>query len=215
MSDAARRSARDLLVVGLRDAHAMERHAVVVLEGQLPGLREFPAFRDRVATHVAESRAQAARLAAALADRGAVPSEPNDATAAALGFGEAAETQAAPDAPVKALLADSMFEHLEIAAYRALLEMAELAGAPELRPALETSLREEEAMADWLTGRLPEVTRRFVALRAGVAAPADPRARDERPVLRDLAEFTDAAVDPAEADWPDPEDGRLDRPGST
>lgn len=66
-----------------------------------------------------------------------------------------------------------MTEHLEIASYRMLIVLAEMAGRPELCPALEASLREEEAMADWFNQNLEQLTRRFVELEAAEDRQAD------------------------------------------
>jgi ferritin-like metal-binding protein YciE len=224
MADDPRQSAQAVLVAGLRDAHAMERQAVAVLEAQLESLGDYPEFRDRVARHVEESRGQAARLEDALAQCDAGPSALKDVALSAMGLGQSMAQRFASDAPVKAVLADTMFEHLEIAAYRSLMEMAELAGRAELRPGLQASLAEEEAMAAWLETRLPEITRAYVAAAGGPASPPGPApdvaaaapeavaaARPEAP-LRDLDEFTDA--DPERADWPDGTERPQDRPGA-
>ena len=59
-----------------------------------------------------------------------------------------------------------MTEHLEIAVYRTLIVLADKAGKPELRPRLEETLREEEALAAWFDQNLEAITRRFIELNA-------------------------------------------------
>nr|MBA3326335.1 ferritin-like domain-containing protein [Paracoccaceae bacterium] len=174
MPDAERQSAQEILVAGLRNAHAMERQAVAVLETQTRRLRDYPDFETRVFRHVQESRIQAERLENALRRCDAAPSSLKGVAMSAMGLWQSTAQLFADDAPVKAMLADTMFEHFEIAAYRSLLEIASLAGRDELRPDLEASLREEEAMARWLEENLTAVTRRYVARAqgTGTSAPA-------------------------------------------
>jgi len=50
----------------------------------------------------------------------------------------------------------------EVASYSSLLTLAEMAGDGGARTALETSLREEEAMAQWIADHLDDTVRRFV-----------------------------------------------------
>ena len=229
MADAARHSAQDVFVTGLRNAHAMERQEVAVLEAQTRRLRDYPDFEARVARHVEESRVQAGRLERALQLLDASPSMLKDVALYAMGLGQSTAQLFADDAPVKAMLADTMFEHFEIAAYRALLEMATLAGRDDLRPDLETSLREERAMAQWLEENLVAVTRRYVAHGQGsepaaataaptprqasaplAAEPAAGQPAEPEAPLRALDEFTDA--EPERAEWPDGSERDPSRP---
>lgn len=168
MSDALKKSARDTLIVGLRNAHGVERQAITVLEPQLGRLGDYPDLRDRLATHVEESRVQMERLERALERLDASPSTVKDAVLSVMGLAQSSVQAFADDAVLKATMANTMLEHFEIAAYRSMIELTRIADLPDLRPDLEASLREEEAMAEWLERNLESVTRRYVALDAGL-----------------------------------------------
>ena len=69
---------------------------------------------------------------------------------------------AASDEVVKNTFANFAFEHYEIASYSSLLTLAELVGDGAARAALDTSLREEKDMAQWIAEHLDAMVRRFV-----------------------------------------------------
>lgn len=48
ISEARQRAARELLVVGLRDAHALEEQALTVHRQQVAQLHDFPTFKTRL-----------------------------------------------------------------------------------------------------------------------------------------------------------------------
>ena len=165
-ADSLREAAHEALVVGLRNAHALEKQAVAVLESQLGRMDDYPDLHARISAHVLESREQSRRLEFALDACGASPSVVKDVMMSVMGMGQSSVQGFADDAVMKAVLADSMFEHLEIASYRSLIELAEMAGRPDLHSRLEESLGEEEAMAAWLDENLKALTRRYVEISA-------------------------------------------------
>jgi ferritin-like metal-binding protein YciE len=69
----------------------------------------------------------------------------------------------ASDEVVKNAFANFAFEHYEIASYSSLLTLAELVGDTAARTALNTSLREEKEMAQWIADHLDDTVRRFVS----------------------------------------------------
>lgn len=156
--------AQETLIANLRNAHALEKQVIAVLEPQLKLLDDYADLHARLARHIAETREQAQRLEAALATCGTSPSVIKDAVLSVMGLGQSSAQGFSSDAVLKAVVADMMTEHLEIATYRTLIVLAEMAGRAELVPALEASLREEEAMADWFNQNLEPLARRFVEL---------------------------------------------------
>src|SRR3954464_6399021 len=68
----------------------------------------------------------------------------------------------ASDEAVKNTFANFAFEHYEIASYSSLLTLAELAGDRAALATLNTSLREEKEMAQWIADHLDDTVRRFV-----------------------------------------------------
>jgi ferritin-like metal-binding protein YciE len=165
-TETLREAAHATLVAGLRNAHALEKQAVAVLESQLDRMHDYPDLHARISAHALESREQGRRLEAALEACGASHSAVKDVLMSVMGVGQSSAQGFADDAVIKAVLADIMFEHLEISSYRSLIEVAQMAGKSELVPRLEESLGEEEAMAAWLDEHLHAITRRYVEISA-------------------------------------------------
>lgn len=157
--------ARDVLVVGLRNAHAVESQAIELLERQASALDDYPEVQARVQEHLGETERQMERLEQALEMLDEDTSAIKDTALSALGNFMAIANTMAEDAILKNSFASYSFEHYEIAAYESLLELAELAGAREIMPLLEESLREEKAMAEWLGSGVRPVTRQYIQRR--------------------------------------------------
>jgi len=175
-------AAHEVLVTSLRNTHALEKQAIAVLQAQLNSLTDYPELHSRVTLHIVETRDQARRLEAGLEVCGASSSMLKDALLSVMGLGQSSVQAIGDDAVLKAVLADSMTERLEIATYRMLLTLADLAGKPELRPRLEETLHEEEEMAKWLDLNLEDITRQFVERKAADEQPTgtdpDPKTAD-------------------------------------
>lgn len=159
-------AAQDTLIANLRNAHALESQVIAVLEPQLDLLPAYTDLHARVTRHIAETRDQLHRLEIALAACDSSPSMVKDALLSMMGLGQSSVQGFSDDAVLKATAADMMTEHLEIATYRSLIVLADMAGKPELRAGLEASLHEEEAMAEWFNQNLEAITRRFVEIKA-------------------------------------------------
>lgn len=157
--------ARDVLVVGLRNAHAVESQAIELLERQASALDDYPDVQARVQEHLGETERQMERLEQALEMLNEDTSAIKDTALSALGNFMAIANTLADDAILKNSFASYSFEHYEIAAYESLLELAEMAGAREIMPLLKESLREERAMAEWLGNGVREVTRQYIQRR--------------------------------------------------
>ena len=164
-SSAFEAAAHESLVSNLRNAHALEKQAIAVLEAQLKLLTDYPDLHARVTEHIVETREQARRLEAGLEACGDSSSMVKDTLLSVMGLGQSSFQGFSDDAVLKAVAADMMTEHLEIATYRTLLTLADMAGKPELRPRLEETLHEEEEMAAWFDQNLDAITRRFVEIK--------------------------------------------------
>jgi ferritin-like metal-binding protein YciE len=160
------REARDVLAVGLRNAHAVESQAIELLERQASALDDYPEVQARVQEHLGETERQLERLEQALEMLKEDTSAIKDTALSALGNFMALANTMADDAILKNSFAGYSFEHYEIAAYESLLELAEMAGAREIIPLLEQTLREERAMANWLGNGIRQVTRQYIQRRA-------------------------------------------------
>ncbi len=164
--NALQAAAHETLVASLSNAHALEKQVIAVLEAQLKMLSDYPDLHARVTQHIVETREQARRLEAGLEACGSSSSMFKAALMSVMGLGQSSVQGFSDDGLLKAVVADMMTEHLEIATYRTLLVLADMAGKPDLRPRLEQSLREEEAMSEWFDQNLEAITRRFVEIKA-------------------------------------------------
>lgn len=182
--EAMKTAAHETLVDGLRNAHALEKQAITVMEAQLGLLSDYPEMHARVTAHIAETREQAHRLDAGLEACGASSSMIKDAFLSMMGLGQSSVQGFSDDAVLKATLANAMTEHLEVATYRSLITLADMAGKPELCPRLQETLREEEAMAAWYDDNIDAITRRYVERMASAQQAAEKKAADKADATR-------------------------------
>ena len=162
-------NARDLYIAGLKNAHAMENQAHEILERQIERMSDYPELHQRLQQHLGETKQQLKRLEQCLAQIGGGPSTIKDAVLA-FGSNLAAMGHAmAGDEVLKNAFANSGLEHYEIAAYKALLALAEEAGLSS-NPVLRQSLNEEEEMAAWIDAHVETITRQFIRMEERTAA---------------------------------------------
>ncbi|MBW0003865.1 MAG: ferritin-like domain-containing protein [Hyphomicrobiales bacterium] len=155
--------ARDLFVVGLRNAHAMEVQARELMERQSERMSDYPQVQTRVRQHLDETNGQIKRLEECLDACGESTSTIKDTAMSAIGNLAAMAHAAAGDEILKNTFANEAFEHYEIAAYKSLLTLCDKAGVRMAAEPLRQSLREEEQMADWIDVHIEEVTLDYLA----------------------------------------------------
>ncbi len=161
--------ARDIFIVGLRNAHAMEKQALAIMKPQEARLESYPTVLERLRRHIGETEGQIQRLESVLDDIGESPSTFKDTAQSFMGSMAALGHSAAGDEIIKNSLANFAFENYEIAAYTSLMTLAEAGGFAGAQGLLRQSLDEEKAMARWLEENLPLVTLQFADLRAAGA----------------------------------------------
>jgi ferritin-like metal-binding protein YciE len=157
---------RELFVVGLKNAHAVEKQALSIMTPQVSRIENYPEVADRLRLHIDETNGQIARLDELLADFDTSGSALKDLGLSMSGSMAALAHSVAGDEIIKNSFANYAFEHFEIAAYKSLLVMAEDGGFSKATPLLKQSLGEEESMARWIDENLPVVTRRYASLYA-------------------------------------------------
>ena len=158
--------AREIFVTGLRNAHAMETQAREMMERQSERLDDYPEVKARVQQHLRETEGQLKRLDECLSACGSSASMLKDTTQSFMGNMAALAHTVAPDEILKNTFANNAFEHFEIAAYKSLLSLADIAGVSAAKPLLQASLKEEEAMAAWIDQNIDSVTRSYVQAQA-------------------------------------------------
>ena len=156
--------ARQMMMVGLKNAHGLEQQAITMLERNAERLEHYPSLKQAVSQHLQESRSQQERVGTLLEELGESPSSLKDA---AMGMAENLQMMAhasGSDEVLKNTYTGYAFEHFEIASYRALEILARNAGEPRVEELARTILREEEAMASWLEQHLPEIVEAHLEL---------------------------------------------------
>ncbi len=159
-------SPRDIYITGLVNAHALENQAVSILSRQVERLESYPEMSEQLRLHIDDSKVQAQRLEEILNSLGTSHSTLKDLVTSFTGNMAALAHAPMQDEVIKNTFANFAFEHFEIAAYRSLLTMAELAGDNSSPKLLEQSLNEEIRMAKWIEDNLAATTRKYVQLSA-------------------------------------------------
>jgi ferritin-like metal-binding protein YciE len=149
--------ARDILIDGLRNAHAMETQARELMERQSERLTDYPDVKARVQAHLRETQGQLERLEQCLSSLGETSSSIKDTAQPFMGnlmaMGHNGRRRNSQE-----YFRNNAFEHFEIAAYKSLLTLCGPAGASNARGLLEQSLKEEEEMASWVDQNIGKVT---------------------------------------------------------
>lgn len=163
---------RELFVLGLRNAHAMENQALSIMKPQVSRIESYPEVAARLQQHIEETNGQIRRLEQILSGLNEDHSTIKDMALSLTGAMAALGHTMAADEIMKNSFANFAFENFEIAAYKSLVTMAELGGFNAALPLLQESLREEEEMATWLDSSLRQITVKY-ASSAASGHPAD------------------------------------------
>ncbi|HET8741912.1 MAG TPA: DUF892 family protein [Gaiella sp.] len=145
----------------LADAHAIEEQALKLLERAAS--RDDGRLAAAYATHLEETRGQAAALEARLDEVGRDPSTMKDALMKLGAVNWAAFFEAHPDTPGKLAAFAYAFEWLEIGGYEQLKRVAQRAGDMETKQLAERILVEERNAQAKLWSLLPEAARLSLA----------------------------------------------------
>lgn len=158
--------AREVFVVGLKNAHAMEKQALSIMEPQVKRLEHYPDLSRRLQSHISETETQIKRLDDVLASVDESSSSLKDTFLSAFGSMAALGHVTAGDEVLKNSFANLAFENYEIGAYISLITAARGVGDTNAQRLLEQSLDEERRMADWVAEHIPTVTETFISLKA-------------------------------------------------
>jgi ferritin-like metal-binding protein YciE len=150
--------ARDALVLGLRNAHVMEVQARELLERQSGQLDDYPDVEAKISSHLRKTNEQLQRLEKCLEFCGESTSNLKDAATSIVTNSQAMGHAMADDDILKNTFTDNAFENYQIAAYKSLLTLCRAANVESARPLLDASLKEEEAMAEWVDSHIEEIT---------------------------------------------------------
>jgi ferritin-like metal-binding protein YciE len=159
-------TAKDVYIVGLRNAHAMEVQARELMERQAERLGDYPEVQAKVKAHLAETNEQLKRLDQCLEACSESSSTLKDTAQSVMANTMAMAHAMAGDEILKNTFANNAFEHFEIAAYKSLISICNAAGHGGARSLLEANLKEEERMAAWIDANIEKVTQEYLAVEA-------------------------------------------------
>ena len=159
-------SAQDVFLDGLRNAHAMEKQALSIMQPQLNRLEHYPEVSALLDKHIRETEGQIERLDEILAGMDASASGLKDAGLSLSGSMAAMSHTLAGDEILKNSFANFAFENFEAASYKSLLTIADVGGFGTATPLLTQSLNEELSMAAWVDENNATLTRRYLERRA-------------------------------------------------
>ncbi|MGF9692403.1 MULTISPECIES: ferritin-like domain-containing protein [unclassified Rhizobium] len=152
----------DHFLAWLRDAHAMEVHAIALLRTQIGRIENYPELRARLEDHLVQTEAQAQALQQLLDRQPGGGSMLKNVAGRLSATAQGVTSLLSGDEVVKAAMAAYTFEHSEIATYRVLIAAADELADTEALAVFEKNLAEEVAMATWLEGHLDVVTRLYL-----------------------------------------------------
>ncbi|ABC93952.1 hypothetical conserved protein (plasmid) [Rhizobium etli CFN 42] len=156
---------RDVFVVGLRNAHAMENQALSIMKPQLKRIDNYPEVAAKLDQHIRETEGQINRLEEILDGLNEDKSTLKDLALSFTGSMAALGHTVAGDEILKNAFANFAFEHYEAAAYKSLLAVSEAGGYGAAMTGLQANLAEELAMAEWINDNLAALTKKFLSLR--------------------------------------------------
>ena len=156
----------DVYLTGLRNQHAVETQAIGTIKNELSRMEPYPDLHARMQEERERSTGQAARLDSLLSKHGSSASVAKEMVAGAVATVTGFAHVAAGDEVLKNVLAAIGFKAYEIGSYKALLTLAEAAGAREDMAVLEQSMKEEQEMGDWLGTHLPGLVHAFLKQKA-------------------------------------------------
>ncbi len=146
---------RDLLVSWLKDAHAMERALIPVLERHAEQAEDRPELRARLERHIGETKHHVDLVERCLERYGEDPSTTKDLMGRAAGTLQGFATAPFGDRLVKNSIADYATEHFEIASYEGIRAAAERLNDQATVQDCDTILEDERDMARFLSETLP------------------------------------------------------------
>jgi ferritin-like metal-binding protein YciE len=155
---------QSIYVAGLRNAHALETEALQIMQRQVERLEHYPEMEQALRKHIRETEGQQRRVAEALHSLGEDRSMIKEFTTGLMGNMAALAHTVMADEIVKNTFANHAFENYEIAAYKSLIAMTEAAGHTQFLKGFEQTLREEQAMAQFIFDNVEAITRKYLML---------------------------------------------------
>ncbi|HZE06481.1 MAG TPA: DUF892 family protein [Solirubrobacteraceae bacterium] len=152
-------SVEDELIKALDEAYAMEKQVELLLQSMIRTTKD-PTLASDMETHLNETKQHAERVASCLEAHGESPSKLREMTTMTVGAMKAPLDKARPEKGMRNARDGFATEHLEIAAYRLIEELAKKANDQQSMAIARQNADDEERMA----ARIAANWSKFVAL---------------------------------------------------
>ena len=149
-------------LTGLRNQHAVESQAIGTIKNQLGRMEPYPELHAQMQNDMARSTEQAARLDTLLDKHGTGMSGAKEAVTRTVATVAGFAHSFSDDEVLKNVLAAIGYKAYGISSYKLLITLAEAAGASGDVITLETSMKEEQEMGDWLGSHLPDIAHAYL-----------------------------------------------------
>jgi ferritin-like metal-binding protein YciE len=163
-------STRDILIVGLRDAYALEGQALSTMRTVHDRLENYPQLKAALAEHIAETERQQSLVEQCLGQLGEQPSALKEMATRLMANVQGMAHMLAGDEILKNLFALYAFEHFEQASYRSLIAMAGDVGETRIVETCRQILAQEEAAGKKIGSMIEDITRTYVRLESAGAS---------------------------------------------
>ena len=163
---AANETVQSIFITGVKNAHALEKEARQLLQRQIERVTNYPEMLAMLKKHLDETNAQEERIDQILHELGEDRSLLKDWATQLMGNAAAIAHVPMADEILKNTFASNAFENFEVAAYKSLITMAEVAGESRFVPMLRQNLEEDHRMARWIEENVEAITRRYMELEA-------------------------------------------------
>lgn len=160
----AKSKAYENYVDWVRDAHAMEKQAEIMLTKMAGRLEHYPRLRARITQHITETQEQQRLVESVLERLDKSSSVIKDTAGKMSAIAQAFVSMFASDEIIKDGISGYVFAHFEIASYATLVVTAEAVGDLEGAQIFRRIKVEEEKMAKWLAENLPSMTKKFLSM---------------------------------------------------
>jgi ferritin-like metal-binding protein YciE len=157
-------AAMDTYISGIKNAHALEKQAMQLMERQVERIENYPEVEQLLRMHIRETEQQIQRIEEVLHSFGEDRSLLKDLATSISGNLAAIAHSIMPDEILKNHFANHAFENFEIASYESLIAMAEATGHSQHVSAYRMSLGEEEKMARTLREMTPQLSLKYMRL---------------------------------------------------
>ena len=153
-----------LLVMALKNTHAMTSESKQVVDRQLDRFERYPEVQSFLRTRSQTLSSQGQRLETVLNAMSEKTSALKELVTSAVGHAAMIGHGATGDEVLKDYFVNTSFAGMAIACYQSLFVIAETAGEAAAVTSLQPSLDEEKQAFDWLTSNVAQTSRSYVEL---------------------------------------------------